>query len=277
MHSAHRRFCGRAGPAGRVLVQPLPLRQPRRDRAGHVAGRHPAWPWWASAPTTPTPTRTTGRTSSPSRPRALAGRSRTWSTTTRTSAALSAPPARRTSSSTTRRRLAYRGALDESTPGNGEPVTGELLGAAIELPGRPAGARAAPAEHGLLDQVAVLTPRLAAVRKQQERPVQLRPRPASWLFAGQDFAERHGHDGHGPAPHPSTPPPATTCAIGSPAAATGKSTASCTSWPPSSGATPPPKDAPSLVLPWRAARSGLKMGLVARRRRCSMAPLEAVT
>jgi peroxiredoxin len=30
-------------------------------------------------------------------------------------------------------RLAYRGAFDESTPGNGKPVTGELLGDAIEL------------------------------------------------------------------------------------------------------------------------------------------------
>ena len=37
------------------------------------------------------------------------------------------------------RKLAYRGALDESTPGNGKPVTGELLQAAIEhvLAGRP--------------------------------------------------------------------------------------------------------------------------------------------
>ncbi len=31
------------------------------------------------------------------------------------------------------RRLAYRGAFDQSTPGNSKPVTGELLGAAIEL------------------------------------------------------------------------------------------------------------------------------------------------
>jgi peroxiredoxin len=31
------------------------------------------------------------------------------------------------------RRLAYRGAFDYSTPGNGKPVTGELLGAAVEL------------------------------------------------------------------------------------------------------------------------------------------------
>jgi len=30
-----------------------------------------------------------------------------------------------------RRRLAYRGAFDESTPGNGRPVTGSLLGAAL--------------------------------------------------------------------------------------------------------------------------------------------------
>jgi peroxiredoxin len=30
------------------------------------------------------------------------------------------------------RRLAYRGAFDESTPGNGKPVTGELLRGAIE-------------------------------------------------------------------------------------------------------------------------------------------------
>jgi peroxiredoxin len=37
------------------------------------------------------------------------------------------------------RRLAYRGALDESTPGNGKPVTGELLRAAIDhvLAGEP--------------------------------------------------------------------------------------------------------------------------------------------
>ncbi len=31
------------------------------------------------------------------------------------------------------RRLAYRGAMDDSTPGNGRPVTGELLRAAIDL------------------------------------------------------------------------------------------------------------------------------------------------
>ena len=31
------------------------------------------------------------------------------------------------------RRLAYRGAFDQSTPGKGKPVTGELLRAAIEL------------------------------------------------------------------------------------------------------------------------------------------------
>jgi hypothetical protein len=31
------------------------------------------------------------------------------------------------------RQLAYRGAFDQSTPGNGKPVTGELLRAAIEL------------------------------------------------------------------------------------------------------------------------------------------------
>jgi peroxiredoxin len=37
------------------------------------------------------------------------------------------------------RRLAYRGALDESTPGNGIPVTGDLLRAAIDrvLAGQP--------------------------------------------------------------------------------------------------------------------------------------------
>ena len=37
------------------------------------------------------------------------------------------------------RRLAYRGALDDSTPGNGKPVTGQLLRVAIEavLAGRP--------------------------------------------------------------------------------------------------------------------------------------------
>jgi peroxiredoxin len=37
------------------------------------------------------------------------------------------------------RALAYRGAFDESTPGNGVPVTGELLGAAVErvLAGEP--------------------------------------------------------------------------------------------------------------------------------------------
>jgi peroxiredoxin len=37
------------------------------------------------------------------------------------------------------RRLAYRGAFDESTPGNGKPVTGALLGAAIShvLAGEP--------------------------------------------------------------------------------------------------------------------------------------------
>jgi peroxiredoxin len=31
------------------------------------------------------------------------------------------------------RRLAYRGALDESTPGNGKPTTGDLLRRAVEL------------------------------------------------------------------------------------------------------------------------------------------------
>lgn len=37
------------------------------------------------------------------------------------------------------RRLAYRGAMDDSTPGNGRPVTGELLVAAIDrvLAGEP--------------------------------------------------------------------------------------------------------------------------------------------
>jgi peroxiredoxin len=37
------------------------------------------------------------------------------------------------------RRLAYRGAMDDSTPGNGRPVTGELLADAIErvLAGQP--------------------------------------------------------------------------------------------------------------------------------------------
>jgi peroxiredoxin len=37
------------------------------------------------------------------------------------------------------RRLAYRGAFDESTPGNGKPVTGDLLRAAVEqvLAGKP--------------------------------------------------------------------------------------------------------------------------------------------
>src|SRR5665647_3580374 len=42
----------------------------------------------------------------------------------------------------------------------------------------------------------------------------------------------------GPAPHRSTRPPATTSATGSRAPATGRSTGSCTSWPPSSCATP---------------------------------------
>jgi peroxiredoxin len=32
-----------------------------------------------------------------------------------------------------RRRLAYRGAFDHSTPGNGKPLTGELLRAALDL------------------------------------------------------------------------------------------------------------------------------------------------
>ena len=37
------------------------------------------------------------------------------------------------------RRLAYRGAMDDSSPGNGRPVTGELLADAIErvLAGQP--------------------------------------------------------------------------------------------------------------------------------------------
>ena len=43
----------------------------------------------------------------------------------------------------------------------------------------------------------------------------------------------------GTAPHPSTPPPATRSATGCPAPGTGRSTGSCTSWPPSSCATPP--------------------------------------
>ncbi len=42
------------------------------------------------------------------------------------------------------RRLAYRGALDESTPGNARPVTGELLGTAI---GRVLAAEAVPEPH----------------------------------------------------------------------------------------------------------------------------------
>ena len=53
------------------------------------------------------------------------------------------------------RRLAYRGAFDQSTPGNGKPVTGELLRAAIELtwpasrcPSRTGPAWAAPSNGG---------------------------------------------------------------------------------------------------------------------------------
>ncbi len=48
----------------------------------------------------------------------------------------------------------------------------------------------------------------------------------------------------GTAPHPSTHPPATRSATGSPGPGTGRSTGSCTSWPPSSCAIPP-KAAPT--------------------------------
>ena len=46
----------------------------------------------------------------------------------------------------------------------------------------------------------------------------------------------------------SMPPPATTSATGCPAAATGRSTECCTSWPPSSSATPP-RAAPTSTAP----------------------------
>ena len=48
----------------------------------------------------------------------------------------------------------------------------------------------------------------------------------------------------GTAPHRSTPPPATRSASACPRPGTGRSTAPCTSWPPSSCATPP-KDGPT--------------------------------
>ena len=50
----------------------------------------------------------------------------------------------------------------------------------------------------------------------------------------------------GTAPHPSTPPPATRSGTGCPARATGRSTESCTSWPPSSCAMAP-KVAPTSI------------------------------
>ena len=50
----------------------------------------------------------------------------------------------------------------------------------------------------------------------------------------------------GTAPHPSTPPPATRSGTGCPGPGTGRSTGSCTSWPPSNSATPP-KAAPTTT------------------------------
>ena len=57
----------------------------------------------------------------------------------------------------------------------------------------------------------------------------------------------------GTAPHPSTPPPVTRSATDCPGAGTARSTGSCTSWPPSSCATPP-KDAPTSTARKPTAR-----------------------
>src|SRR5207344_259978 len=54
------------------------------------------------------------------------------------------------------------------------------------------------------------------------------------------------HFASGTAPHPWTPPPASSNATGSPAPATTGSTGRCTSWPSSSCATGP-KDAPTTT------------------------------
>ena len=81
-----------------------------------------------------------------------------------------------------------------------------------------------PARHRTLRR------RPAAGRGRRHHPVP-RPRPTSRP---------------GTAPHPSTPPPATRSGTGSPAPGTGRSTGSCTSWPPSSSATPP-KAAPTTT------------------------------
>ena len=79
-------------------------------------------------------TPTTGRASLPGRPGARAGISRTWSTPARdVGRAYHAACTPDFFLYDSARRLAYRGAFDQSTPGNGKPVTGELLRAAIEL------------------------------------------------------------------------------------------------------------------------------------------------
>jgi len=64
----------------------------------------------------------------------------------------------------------------------------------------------------------------------------------------------------GTAPHPSTPPPATTCDTGYRGPATARSTGSCTSWPPSNSATPP-KAGPTTTAGKPTARP--------RRKRCA--------
>src|SRR5665647_233865 len=64
-------------------------------------------------------------------------------------------------------------------------------------------------------------------------------RPGCWSRSATSPASRTEPTSRpGPAPHRSTHPPGTTSATGSPAPATGRSTGSCTSWPPSSCATP---------------------------------------
>src|SRR5439155_7895101 len=57
----------------------------------------------------------------------------------------------------------------------------------------------------------------------------------------------------GTAPLLSTRPPAIRSAIGSPEQATGRSTGSCTSWPPSSSATRP-RAAPISTAKWHPAK-----------------------
>jgi hypothetical protein len=131
-----RRLLRPEGPARPLHLHPLPLREahqsgPGRARQGlrrqaHRHRRHQQQRRKPTPPTAPPDSSSRLRPSASSFPTCTTSRS-PWPTPTR-------PPAPRTSfSSTAIFRLVYRGQFDSSRPGNGVPVTGEDLRAAIDL------------------------------------------------------------------------------------------------------------------------------------------------